>query len=212
MASFSASAASEANRSRSSERSASRVNASIMKACGLLCAFSASRSMRRLRSSGSFKLVAVMTETAADRGSHKVVLEGSAVKARGSGGVKRDASRPRSRRAGDSPACRTPAPPAAGGHRRAQPGRRSAPRFSCQYSRDKRRLTVSSSARGAASRQPLARTCIPSIDPDGASRRGSTEHWDDVRRNRPGRAKEESQWPQRLRLLRTILSTAAPVI
>ena len=59
-ASFSDCSASAANRSRSSDRSASRARASTMNACGVFRAEAASRSMRRLSSSGSFKLVAAM--------------------------------------------------------------------------------------------------------------------------------------------------------
>src|SRR5882757_5701365 len=62
MVSVSETAASSANRSRISARSASLLNASTMKACAVLLAAPASRAIRRLRPSGSLRLVADMDD------------------------------------------------------------------------------------------------------------------------------------------------------
>ncbi len=87
------SAASAAKRARNSMRSASRSSASTMKACGLLRARAARRSMRRLRPSGSLRLVAATCAYSSQAsGSIKVlprrggVKRGAAQRARPSAG------------------------------------------------------------------------------------------------------------------------------
>src|SRR5450631_1297501 len=73
MVSVSEMAASFANRSRFSARSASWINASTMKACAVLLAAPASRAIRRLRPSGSLRLVADMHDALHSLGSQKVL-------------------------------------------------------------------------------------------------------------------------------------------
>src|SRR5271166_508140 len=73
MVSVSEMAASFANRSRISARSASWLNASTMKACAVLLAAPASRAIRRLRPSGSLRLVADMDDALHSMGSQKVL-------------------------------------------------------------------------------------------------------------------------------------------
>src|SRR5450755_4463486 len=73
MVSFSEMAASFANRSRISARSASWLNASTMKACAVLLAAPASRAIRRLRPSGSLRLVADMDDAPHSLSSQKVL-------------------------------------------------------------------------------------------------------------------------------------------
>ena len=82
IASLSASAASSENRMRSSARSASWLNTSTMKAWGVLFAAPASRSMRRLRSSGIFRLVAAISFNIDTVGSRKLLPRRNAVKER----------------------------------------------------------------------------------------------------------------------------------
>src|SRR5450755_2752368 len=73
MASDSETAASFANRSRISARSASWLSASTMKACGVLWAAPARRAIRRLRPSGSLRLVADIDDVLHSLGSQKVL-------------------------------------------------------------------------------------------------------------------------------------------
>src|SRR6202041_2857141 len=73
MVSVSETAASFANLSRISARSASWLNASTMKACAVLLAAPASRAIRRLRPSGSLRLVADIDDALHSLGSQKVI-------------------------------------------------------------------------------------------------------------------------------------------